>query len=130
MTHKEAERSIPSFFDESMENLELAEFLDHIDKCPACREELTIQYLVGRGLQSLSDGNEFNLAGELDKKLSNTVRVLFSPTFAIPGRELNTAPKLFNPLCIADVTLLVRERMSLSNAGVRFSIPSSKPCTP
>lgn len=70
MTHKEAERSIPSFFDESMENLELAEFLDHIDKCPACREELTIQYLVGRGLQSLSNGNEFNLAGELDKKLS------------------------------------------------------------
>ena len=70
MTHKEAERSIPSFFDESMENLELAEFLDHIDNCPSCREELTIQYLVGRGLQSLNDGNEFNLAGELDKKLS------------------------------------------------------------
>ena len=70
MTHKEAERSIPSFFDESMENLELAEFLAHIDNCPSCREELTIQYLVGRGLQSLNDGNEFNLAGELDKKLS------------------------------------------------------------
>lgn len=70
MTHKEAERSIPSFFDESMENFELAEFLEHIDKCSECREELTIQYLVGRGLQSLSDGNEFNLAGELDKKLS------------------------------------------------------------
>ena len=69
MTHKEAERSIPSFFDESMENMELAEFLDHIDTCPGCKEELTIQFLVDRGLQSLSIGDEFNLAGELDKKL-------------------------------------------------------------
>lgn len=70
MTHKEAERSIPSFFDESIENLELSEFLDHIDRCPECKEELTIQFLVNRGLQSLSAGDEFNLTGELDKKLS------------------------------------------------------------
>ena len=69
MTHKEAERCIPSFFDESIENLELVEFLENIDRCPDCREELTIQFLVGRGLQSLSMGDEFNLAGELDKKL-------------------------------------------------------------
>lgn len=70
MTHKEAERCIPSFFDDSIDNLELAEFLEHIDNCPACKEELTIQFLVNRGLQSLSEGDEFNLSGELDKKLS------------------------------------------------------------
>lgn len=70
MTHKEAERSIPSFLDESMDNLELAEFLDHIDRCSDCKEELSIQFLVNRGLQSLSEGDEFNLKGELDKKLS------------------------------------------------------------
>ena len=67
---RQYEKQIPMYLNKTLSDEETIELIDHVKKCPSCREELTIQYLVGRGLQSLNDGNEFNLAGELDKKLS------------------------------------------------------------
>ena len=64
MTCKDAEKLIPLFLDD-VDNKELAEFIDHIDNCPECKEELTIQFLVKTGMQRLEDGNTFNLKQEL-----------------------------------------------------------------
>ena len=65
MTCKEAEKLIPYFLDDDLDNKELSEFISHIDSCPECKEELTIQFLVKTGMQRLEDGNTFNLKQEL-----------------------------------------------------------------
>ena len=55
--------------DDDLDNQELSDFLAHVDACPECKEELTIQFLVRVGMQRLEDGNTFNLSQELDHLL-------------------------------------------------------------
>ena len=66
-----AQKLIPEFLDDDLDNQDLADFLDHIDNCPECKEELTIQFLVRVGMQRLEDGNTFNLARELERELAD-----------------------------------------------------------
>ena len=83
MTCKDAEKLISPILDDDLDNRELSEFLNHVDKCPECKEELTIQFLVLVGMKRLEDGNTFNLRNELDnmlitaKKKLRTRRKLF-----------------------------------------------------
>ena len=85
MTCKESDRMIPLFLDDELDNQGLSDFLNHIESCPDCKEELTIQFLVKVGMQRLEDGNNFNLKSELDglllkarKKLKIRRYVVFS----------------------------------------------------
>lgn len=64
------EKLIPQFLDDDLDNQDLSDFLDHIDNCPECKEELTIQFLVRVGMQRLEDGNTFNLVKELERELA------------------------------------------------------------
>lgn len=68
---KQMEKLIPQFLDDDLDNQDLADFLDHIDNCPECKEELTIQFLVRVGMQRLEDGNTFNLVRELERELAD-----------------------------------------------------------
>lgn len=68
------EKLIPQFLDDDLDNQDLSDFLDHIDSCPECKEELTIQFLVRVGMQRLEDGNTFNLAQELERELADAKR--------------------------------------------------------
>ncbi len=76
MTCKDADRVIALFLDDDLDNRELADFLNHIDNCPECREELTIQFLVKEGMQRLESGNTFNLKLELELLLKDAKRRL------------------------------------------------------
>lgn len=38
-------------------------------KCPSCKEELSIQFLVTVGMERLEDGDAFNLNDELSARL-------------------------------------------------------------
>ncbi len=76
MTCKDAEKLIPEFLDDDLDNQELSDFLSHIDSCPECKEELTIQFLVRVGMQRLEDGNTFNLSRELEHLLSDSKKRL------------------------------------------------------
>jgi len=69
MTHSEVEKAIPSFLDDKLDAIELDDFLEHIDECDNCKEELTIQFIVRTGVSRLEKGDAFNLQGELDAKL-------------------------------------------------------------
>lgn len=71
MTCSEAEKMIPVFLDDSLDNKNLGEFIEHMNSCPDCKEELTIQFLIKVGMKRLEDGDTFNLQGELDGMLSN-----------------------------------------------------------
>lgn len=71
-----AQKLIPDFLDDDLDNQELADFLGHIESCPECKEELTIQFLVKVGMQRLEDGNTFNLSRELDNLLADSRKKL------------------------------------------------------
>lgn len=65
MNCKEAEKMIPLFLEDELDTDDLREFKAHIEKCPECNEELSIQFLVTVGLESLETGNVFDLQHEL-----------------------------------------------------------------
>ncbi len=69
MDCKEFEKNIPAFVNDNMEYKVLKQFLEHFEKCPECREELTIQVLVHEGIARLEEGNAFDLQGELKRRV-------------------------------------------------------------
>ena len=71
MNCKDAEKKIPYFLQDELDGDELEEFLEHVEACPECKEELTIQFLVTEGLERLEKGNNFNLQRELLMKLDD-----------------------------------------------------------
>lgn len=71
MNCKEAEKKIPAFLDDELDGSDLAEFVEHIEECPECKEELSIQFLVTEGMEQLERGNNFNLQEALVKTLDS-----------------------------------------------------------
>lgn len=71
MNCKEAEKKIPFFLNDELDGRGLAEFVEHIEGCPECMEELSIQFLVSEGMEQLEQGNNFNLQEALTLKLGN-----------------------------------------------------------
>lgn len=63
--HKLFEKEIPEFLEDRLNNHELERFLDHLDDCSQCQDELSIQYLVYEGVPRLETGETFNLQEEL-----------------------------------------------------------------
>lgn len=71
MNCKEAEKKIPSFLNDELDGDDLAEFLEHIEECPECKEELSIQFLVAEGMEQIEQGNNFNLQEALLETLES-----------------------------------------------------------
>lgn len=69
MNCKEAEKMIPTFLVKQLNNRDLNEFLMHVEDCPKCMEELTIQYLVMIGTSLIEEGKSFNLRRALNDLL-------------------------------------------------------------
>ena len=69
MTCKEAEKLIPVFLEDDLDTDDLREFMEHIDECGECKEELSIQFLVKEGLSRLEAGSVFDLKNELDYRI-------------------------------------------------------------
>ena len=65
--HSDFIRCIPDFFDDRLTLSELEDFLSHYDTCDACRDEVTIQFLIREGLSRLESGRPFHLQRELDE---------------------------------------------------------------
>ena len=71
MNCKEFQRQITGFLNDELDVQSLEVFLDHVEACKNCREELTIQFLVETGTRRLEDGTTFNLQHELDMMMHN-----------------------------------------------------------
>ncbi len=102
MTCKDAEKMIPLFLEDDLEMDDLRKFMEHVDQCEECKEELTIQFLVTEGMARLESGNVFDLQNELKYcmeeaghtlKLRESMRLLL---YAIQGLTL-----------IAGITLII-----------------------
>ena len=83
MTCKDAEKLIPLFLDDDLDNKDLSDFLHHVDTCPECREELTIQFLVQVGMKRLEDGKNFNLNKELTVLLGDAKKRLTARRYLV-----------------------------------------------
>lgn len=71
MNCKDTEKKIPYFLQDELDGSKLEEFVEHVETCPECKEELSIQFLVAEGLERLESGNNFNLQDELFMKLED-----------------------------------------------------------
>ena len=69
VTCSQVTKWIPGFIKNEMKIEDLELFLNHIQNCGTCKEELSIQYLVSVGLDSLENTNNFNLQAELENAL-------------------------------------------------------------
>lgn len=76
MTCKEIEKIIPSFLNDDLDTDDLREFMDHIDHCEECMEELSIQFLVLEGMARLESGNVFDLQNELKHRMEEAQHIL------------------------------------------------------
>lgn len=74
MDCKEFERLIPGFIEEKLDFSTMKRFIDHMEQCGSCKEELDIQLLVAEGVQRLEDGRAFDLQKELNRRLAEAKR--------------------------------------------------------
>lgn len=71
MDCKEFTKLTPYWLKEELIGRTAYRFLDHMDSCDECREELHIQFLVMEGTQRLESGESFDLDKELALKVAN-----------------------------------------------------------
>ncbi len=73
MNCQDTERLIFCYIRDELYGDELAAFLEHMDSCPSCREELEINYMVDLGLRELEeDTGLYNIVGRLEKRLAES----------------------------------------------------------
>ncbi len=76
MKCKDTEKLIPIFLEQKLNTRELDRFLEHVENCPECMEELTIQYLVMIGTSLIEEGKSFDLRHALNELLVEARRVV------------------------------------------------------
>lgn len=76
MNCKEIEKMIPAFLSDELDTEDLHDFIEHIEKCGECKEELSIQFLVLEGMARLETGNVFDLQNELAARIENAEHTL------------------------------------------------------
>ncbi|NBJ91605.1 zf-HC2 domain-containing protein [Parablautia muri] len=76
MVCKEIENMIPAFLADDLDTEDLRDFMEHVDNCEECMEELSIQFLVLEGLARLEAGNVFDLQNELKVRLEEAAHSL------------------------------------------------------
>ena len=74
MDCKEVQKNIAAFLDEEVSGRNAEKFLHHIEECPECREELSIQYLVKEGMARLEEGGSFDLGKDLKELITNSYK--------------------------------------------------------
>jgi len=66
------EKLIPGFLDDELEPAMLKEFLLHLDSCPDCKEELSIQFIVMEGLNTLETDNSYDIQKAYEERIAKS----------------------------------------------------------
>ena len=82
MDCKEVQKNIAAFMDEELDGRSAERFLNHIEQCPECREELSIQYLVKEGMVRLEEGGSFDLGKDLKNLIAGSYKKIKSQRIA------------------------------------------------
>lgn len=76
ITCKDFSGMISAFMNDTLDDAALRAFLDHYEACKNCREELEIQYLVGKAFNQMEKGEEINLFRDLPAYVEKERRLL------------------------------------------------------
>ena len=73
MNCQEAERLVTPYIHGELDEDTLEKFLEHIETCENCQEELEIYFTVDSGIRQLdSDADNYNIKGELEELLDQS----------------------------------------------------------
>lgn len=104
MNCKEFEKSVPDFVNKKMNFVKTKQFIEHLNTCPVCKEELNIQYLIDEGLVRLEDGLTFDLQKEISELIKESEKkVRFHEKHLRFGRIIEGVLML----CVLVVLLLI-----------------------
>ena len=73
MNCREVEKLVVPYINDELSMDELDEFLEHVESCEKCMEELEIHYMVDVGLRKLDEDDAvYDIVGDLKRKLENS----------------------------------------------------------
>lgn len=77
VTCREAEKLVVPYINDELSFPQLEDFMEHIESCANCREELEIHYMVDIGLKKLDEADgTYDIVGDLRRKLEDSYGVL------------------------------------------------------
>ena len=68
----ECKKKIKDFLNDSLNTRQTVDFVNHVNECPECMEELSVDFLVNEGLKRLESGTGFNLNDDFKNMLSQS----------------------------------------------------------
>lgn len=81
LTCKACEKNIPAYLNKELSDEETIQMIDHITKCPSCKDELNVQYMVSVGLNNLDEIIDLNVDAELESRKRETLRSIHLKDF-------------------------------------------------
>ena len=92
MNCRDAEKLVVPYIKDELTMDELDEFLEHVEYCDNCMEELEIHYMVDVGLRKLDeDDTVYDIVGDLQRKLeSSAFRIQRFFTFQVTKYAVGT----------------------------------------
>ena len=90
ITCQQAEGMVSRYIDRNLSLNELESFLEHIEKCTACREELETNFIVYKAIQQLSEDDDSDmdfrlLLSEDLRNARNHIRKIYLNRFLLIG---------------------------------------------
>ena len=76
MKCQDMERYITLFIDDRLTGTRLKEFVEHIENCSGCFDEMETNYLLKEALKRLEVEGSYDLHGDLMQKIRNTKKCL------------------------------------------------------
>ncbi len=79
MTCKEAEALVLPYIHHEIEDDKIEEFLEHVEQCEGCKEELEIYYTVEAGIRQLdADTDDYNIKGDMENDLQEARQRIYT----------------------------------------------------
>ena len=76
---KDAERLVIPYIRHELDDEVVEEFLEHVDSCENCKEELEIYYTVEAGIRQLdSDAEHYNIKGDMEANIQSSKQRLYN----------------------------------------------------
>lgn len=72
MTCTQAQALITPFINDTMDNTTLEEFLDHMEQCSECKEELEVYFALLTAMKQLDEDDE--VSADFEKELENKIK--------------------------------------------------------
>ncbi|MCR5508601.1 MAG: zf-HC2 domain-containing protein [Lachnospiraceae bacterium] len=76
MKCQDTEKYINLFIDDKLTGIRLKEYIEHIEGCDSCFDEMETNYLLKGALLRLEEEGSYDLHGELITKIRNTKKCL------------------------------------------------------